>query len=76
MPQLSLYIDNDTLKRIETAAKMEHVSISKYVVKRLNESMDSKWPLGFEQLFGSIKDDTFCRQPENSFSADISREIL
>ncbi len=28
MPQLSIYIDNETLKKLETAAKIEKLSIS------------------------------------------------
>lgn len=38
MPQLSLYIDEKTLKKIETGAKMEHLSISKYVVRKLDKT--------------------------------------
>jgi hypothetical protein len=34
MPQLSLYIDEETLKRIEAGADAENLSLSKYVVKK------------------------------------------
>jgi hypothetical protein len=37
MAQLSLYIDRKTLEKIEIAAKLEHLSISKYVVRKLND---------------------------------------
>ena len=59
MPQLSLYIDEKTLHKIETAAQLEHVSISKYVVRKLNESMFNAWPDNFKKLYGSIDDDSF-----------------
>ena len=76
MPQLSLYIDEKTLYQLGIAAKIEHLSISKYAVKKLNESMISKWPNHYEDLFGSISDDTFHIERVNSFKDDSPREEL
>lgn len=76
MPQLSLYIDKTTLQKIETAAKMEHISISKYVVKKLNESMFNAWPQNYQNLYGSIQDDTFTADRPKDFSGDHERESL
>ena len=76
MPQLSLYIDEQTLRKIEIAAKLENLSISKYVVQVLNQTINSSWPESYHQLFGSIRDDTFEVDRHTDFSADISRESL
>jgi hypothetical protein len=76
MPQLSIYIDEQTLKQIEIAAKIERLSISKYAVKKLNESMHSKWPEHYEELYGSIKDDAFKVERIDSFKNDAPREEL
>ncbi len=76
MPQLSLYIDKETLKLLETAAKIEHLSISKYAVKKLNESMHTGWPEHYSELFGSIQDDTFNVEKDRDFKNDIARETL
>lgn len=76
MPQLSLYIDENMLKRIETAAKLEHVSISKYVVKKLNESMFNAWPENYHSLYGSITDESFHVERKKDFSHDIERENI
>lgn len=76
MPQLSIYIDEITLKQIETVAKIEHISISKYVVKKLHESMHSKWPENYEELYGSIKDESFKIGKVESFKEDAKREEL
>ena len=76
MPQLSLYIDKDTLKKLETAAKLERLSISKYVVQKLNESLNKAWPKNYRNLFGSIKDESFNVQRQNDFSKDLPRESL
>lgn len=64
MPQLSLYIDSETLSKIETAAKIEHLSLSKFVVRTLNESLQNAWPENYDSLFGSIRDDSFDRPHE------------
>lgn len=76
MPQLSLYIDEETLKKVTVAARIENVSISKFVVKKLNESMHDSWPSNFEKIFGSITDDTFTIADDISFEHDTKRESL
>ncbi len=76
MPQLSLYIDETTLKKIETAAKFEQVSISKYVVRKLNESMSKSWPENYQDLYGSVADESFIAERTKDFSDDILREEL
>lgn len=76
MPQLSLYIDERTLKRLQTAAKLENVSVSKYVVRKLSETMDTSWPENYQKLFGAIDDETFQVERVPSFDADVPRERL
>ena len=76
MPQLSLYIDKDTLKKIEIAAKLEHMSLSKYVVSKLNDNLVNSWPENYEDLFGSIGDETFEVNAEENFASDAPREGL
>lgn len=76
MPQLSLYIDENTLNKIEMGAKIEHLSISKYVVRKLNESFSNAWPKNYNDLYGSINDETFKIDKINDFSNDCTRESL
>lgn len=76
MPQLSLYIDAETLAKIEKAAKISNTSISKWVSGRLLESLSSSWPDNYESLFGSICDDTFAEDLMKDFSGDVERELL
>jgi hypothetical protein len=76
MPQLSLYIDENTLHKIEMGAKIENVSISKYVVRKLNESMSHAWPDNYKNLYGVINDDSFGVERMKDFSNDIERESL
>ncbi len=76
MPQLSLYLDEDTLKKIELAAKIDHTSISKWVSTKLKESLNNTWPVNYESLFGSINDDTFITHEINDYSIDSEREEI
>ena len=76
MPQLSLYMDAETLSKIETAAKINNISISKWVSERLKESLANKWSDNYFTLFGSINDESFCVEKIEGFSTDIERENL
>ena len=76
MPQISLYIDEKTLKKVETAASKQHVSISKWVADQLRIKVEPTYPANFEELFGSIKDETFSRPKELSFIQDTMREVI
>ena len=76
MPQLSIYIDKKTLHKLEVAAKIENISISKFAVKKLNETLNKNWPVNYDKLFGSIKDDTFIVENHKNFQNDSIREKL
>ena len=76
MPQLSLYIDKETLKKLKIAARIEHLSISKYAVKKLNESIHTQWPDHYDDLYGSVEDSSFVAERNVSFSNDAVREEL
>jgi len=76
IPQLSLYIEDDTLKTIETQAKIVKLSVSKFVSAILKEHLNNTWPPDFQNIFGSIKDDSFLQPASIAFSMDAEREAL
>ena len=76
MAQISIYIDDSTLKQIEIAAGKDHDSISKWVKKRLVSSLKTAWPKDYFDLFGALKDDSFKRPAGMKFSKDRKRQIL
>ena len=39
MPQISLYLDTETLEKIEKAAELDNISISKWVTGKLIEHL-------------------------------------
>lgn len=78
MPQLSLYIDAETLNKLEVAAKIDRTSVSKWVTERLKEDLIHNWPSNYQSLFGSIRDESFGvdKIHDVSFSVDSERETL
>jgi hypothetical protein len=74
MPQVSIYVDRETLKKIAQAARKERSSVSKWVQKSIRRSLGSGWPDSYERLFGSLKDMGFERPPQGSFGDDVRRE--
>ena len=76
MPQISLYIDETTLKKVEDAASREHVSISKWVAEQIRSRLEPVYPSDYESLFGSINDGSFTSPDEISFNQDSGRETF
>ena len=74
MPQISLYIDEATLKKVESAASRQHVSISRWVAEQIRSKVDPVYPKGFESLFGSLSDESFVRPSQIGIDQDTRRE--
>lgn len=73
MPQLSLYLDNRTMKAVESKAKARKISISKYVKEAIEKDINAHWPKDYFNLFGSIKDRSFEAPKELNFKADRTK---
>lgn len=76
MPQISLYVDEITLKQIENAAKSEKKSISKWVSSKLKSLLHNRWPEGYFNLFGGIKDDSFTEPEDLTENENLKREQI
>jgi hypothetical protein len=73
MPQLNLYIDQETLAKIEKAAKREHKSLSGWVRNRLAKIFERQWPEDYFQLFGSLSNEKLERPKQINFLKDSRR---
>ena len=70
MAQLTIYIDDKTLARIERSASQEKDSISRWVKKRLTASLDEKgWPAGYFEFLQSAP----CKEIE--IPRDLSSDL-
>lgn len=76
MPQVSLYMNDQVYARVRRAADMEQLSVSKWVARTVEKSLSEKWPNDFEDLFGSIGDETFAAPDRHAMVADAPRESL
>jgi len=76
MPQISLYIDEETLRKVENAAKRQHLSISKWVSEQIRSKIDPVYPDGYEDLYGSVEESEIRRPAEVGFEEDSRREVL
>lgn len=57
MPQISLYVDKKTMRRITDSAKRERKSVSSWVRDHVMREPRSSWPAGyFENVIGCLKD--------------------
>ncbi len=76
MPQISLYIDKETLGKIQRIAHHDRVSISKWVGSNLKALIADDYPEGFFLLFGSTADASLRRPESPGYSDDTRREPL
>ena len=76
MPQLSLYLDEKTLKMVQQAAKLSRISVSKWVARQLRAQLHNEWPEEYFKLFGSITDPSFDGPEPMTTAADVPREAL
>ena len=76
MPQISLYVTQPDLAKIENAAAKEKKSISKWVVTKIFAYLEPSYPAGYEKLAGCIRDENFRRPDQIDFSKDSYREML
>lgn len=76
MPQVSLYIDKETLVKIERLAQNSHVSISRWVGNNLRKLIKDDYPDDFFNLFGAMTDASYMRPEQSAFSTDVARETV
>ena len=76
MAQVSLYLDKDTYSKLEDAASLKGISVSKYVAVILQDHFNNEWPSDYAELFGSVSDDTFFPQGAEKVLEDTVRESL
>ena len=72
MPQISLYIDKESLKRITAAAKREKKSVSAWARERLVREPRAAWPEELLHTYGSLKDSAIERPPQPPIEVERS----
>lgn len=76
MPQITIYLDEQSSHLISSAAKQAGVSLSSWARDKLVQAAGAPaWPDGYASLLGSLQDDTF-HIPEDRPPEKIPAAIL
>jgi len=73
MSQLTLYVDEKMLKKIEMESKKEKLSVSRWVTQKLALVLKRSWPSHFLETAGALKGEGLKRPPQNDFAADVRK---
>ena len=79
MAQISLYIDDSMVEKLNTAAKANNCSISKYVVSIVNERLfeeeadEIRKKQILKELRGALGDEALAEPPEIPWEAEMQR---
>lgn len=70
MPQLSLYIDDETMEVLKKSAGERDVSLSRYARDLISSQSESAWPSDFWDAYGALKNGSFVVPEELDPSLD------
>ncbi len=76
MPQLTLYLDQETEMRMRTAAEAAGLSISKWVTTLVRGRSPDKWPASVTALAGAWSDLPVAEEIRADMGSDVPREPL
>ena len=76
MSQLTIYLDEASMKDVRKSAKRENVSVSLWARRRLTEAVRHTWPKDYFELFGALRDSGLTRPAEGDSKADSPRRQL
>ena len=76
MPQLSLYLDSETMESLRSAAAARSMSLSEFARTTLKNGMKSAssnpWPKSLWDSFGAVDDESFSEPAELAWELDGS----
>ena len=76
MSQLTIYLDQVTIQRVQSAARREHSSVSRWVKSKLATVLQDSWPKNYFSLFGALGDEDLARPEPLDRNLDHRRESL
>lgn len=76
MGQVTIYIDPDTEKRLNTIIKMTGMSKSKWIANLIKEKSLQEWPEGIIQMAGTWNDFPTLDEIRQSAGKDSVREEM
>lgn len=74
MSQLTIYLDEDTERRLKTAAQSAGMSVSRWVATVIREKTETTWPQAVLDLAGAWPDFPTTEELRQDQPADHPRE--
>ena len=76
MGQLTIYIDNDIEKKVNSMVKKSGMSKSKWVAELIRDKTSNSWPDSVIQLAGAWKDIPTAEDIRKNMGRDADREKI
>ena len=76
MAQVTLYVDEETKKRMRKAAKAAGVSQSRWLAELIRQETGSEWPAEVRELAGAWPDFPEAEELRRTSGRDVRRERL
>ena len=74
MGQVTIYLNDETEKKMQLAAEAMKISKSKWISQIIEERVRTEWPLSIREMAGSWKDFPEIEELRSSLGKDIHRE--
>jgi hypothetical protein len=76
VPQVTLYLDEDTADQMRRAAKAKGVSQSRWLAELVRQASAREWPAAVRELAGAWKDFPTADELRQRVGRDAKREKL
>ena len=70
MPQVTLYLDEETRHQVAEAARAESISQSRWVAQAIRDRIQLSWPRGWDSVLGSFPDFPMREEPPRTPDAE------
>jgi hypothetical protein len=76
MGQITIYLDDETERKMKRAVRSEHISQSRWVAELIRERLREQWPESVRRIPGSWKDAPTAEELRENLGADRRRGQL
>jgi len=76
MGQITIYIDDETERRMKRIVHSQHISQSRWVAELIRDRLRNQWPDSVQHIPGSWKDAPTAEELRADLDQDSSREKL
>jgi hypothetical protein len=76
MGQITIYLDDETEKKMKQAAESRHLSKSRWISELIRDRLREQWPDSVREIPGSWTDAPSAEELRKGMGPDYSREKL